>query len=345
MKREMQRRWPAFRFAFSRPGFVTFKLPDDSAAGLNGLGADVDVQCVLARAAGFCLGKVTGDTAEAIAEEFWEIAGKCDFQHLHVWQRDDRVPGDRGFEPGETELAAAAGEILLSRRPAGRHDPHDQHDPQMPRVNQIAEPGEKVLNCIIVEPQQWWIGWHQAAAPPSCWPGGVPPIDLPDDTVSRAYLKISEALLWSQLPIQAGDRCVEIGSSPGGSCQALLDRGQIVTGIDPAEMDPKLLAHPNFTHIRARAADLKRREFRKTRWLMADSNVAPEATLHTVEHIVTNRQVDIRGLLLTLKLPDWEAADSIPGYVDRVRSWGYNRVQARQLAFNRQEICVAASKK
>ena len=50
------------------------------------------------------------------------------------------------------------------------------------------------------------------------------------------------------------------------------------------------------------------------------------------------------GLLLTLKLLDWKLAEEIPSYLGRIRSWGYRRVQARQLAHNRQEICVAASK-
>jgi 23S rRNA (cytidine2498-2'-O)-methyltransferase len=75
---------------------------------------------------------------------------------------------------------------------------------------------------------------------------------------------------------------------------------------------------------------------------MVDSNVAPKSTLDTVEHIVTNRQVRVRGMLLTLKLPDWKLADDVPAYVERIRSWGYRHVNVRQLAFNRQEITLAA---
>src|SRR5690606_12289031 len=118
------------------------------------------------------------------------------------------------------------------------------------------------------------------------------------------YLKLAEALLWSQFPIAPGDRCVEIGSSPGGSCQLLLERGCYVLGIDPAEMDPPVLAHPRFTHVRARAKDVKRSLFSDCRWLVADANVAPTYTLDTVEPIVTHRGVRIEGLLLTLKLTD-----------------------------------------
>jgi 23S rRNA (cytidine2498-2'-O)-methyltransferase len=87
---------------------------------------------------------------------------------------------------------------------------------------------------------------------------------------------------------------------------------------------------------------VRRREFRGVRWLTADINVAPVCTLDTVESIVTHPAVKIEGLLLTLKLLEWTLAEEVPAYLDRVRSWGYGRVAARQLSHNRQEICVAA---
>src|SRR5690606_33614331 len=130
----------------------------------------------------------------------------------------------------------------------------------------------------------------------------------------------------SGLPVRPGDRCAEIGSAPGGSAQALLERGLLVTGIDPADMDAVVLAHPHFVHLKKRGADVRRREFRKTRWLIADLNVAPSYTLDTVEAIVLHPEVKIRGLLLTLKLLDWQLAEEVPAYLERVRSWGYRQV-------------------
>ena len=41
-------------------------------------------------------------------------------------------------------------------------------------------------------------------------------------------------------------------------------------------------------------------------------NVAPEYTLDAVESIVTHAEVNIRGLLLTLKLPQWTLAEEVP---------------------------------
>ena len=102
-----------------------------------------------------------------------------------------------------------------------------------------------------------------------------------------------------------------------------MSHGLRVIGIDPAEMDPVVLANPDFAHWKKRGADIRRREFRAVRYLAADINVAPNYTLETVENIVTHPDVHIRGLLLTLKLLDWKLADEVPGYLDRVRSWGY----------------------
>ena len=122
----------------------------------------------------------------------------------------------------------------------------------------------------------------------------------------------------------------------------MLAHGLKVTGIDPAEVEPAVLAHPRFTHLRMRGADVRRRQFSDVKWLTADMNVAPSYTLTTVEEIVTHPSVDISGLIMTLKLLDWNLAAEIPTYLDRVRSWGYTHVAARQLAHDRQEICVAA---
>jgi 23S rRNA (cytidine2498-2'-O)-methyltransferase len=147
------------------------------------------------------------------------------------------------------------------------------------------------------------------------------------------------------LPIAPGDLCAEIGSAPGGASQALLRHGVHVIGIDPADMDPRVLAQPGFVHWKMRGADVRRREFRRVRWLMADINIAPNYTLDTVEAIVLHEDVKVQGAMLTLKLLDWSLAAEIPGYLERIRSWGFGHVAARQLHHNRQEICVVATKR
>jgi 23S rRNA (cytidine2498-2'-O)-methyltransferase len=76
---------------------------------------------------------------------------------------------------------------------------------------------------------------------------------------------------------------------------------------------------------------------------MSDANVAPNYTLDTVEAIVTHPDTRIEGLVLTLKLTDLALAAKLPLFHKRIRSWGYAHVRARQLAFNREEVCVVAT--
>ncbi len=334
---EMGRCGPGWRPAFRRPGFVTFKAPADWAPERGwGWGKSL----IFALASGFSYGSVHGKSPEELAQKWWTLAQNLPFHRVHVWQRETELRESRPDDaplPWQTPLAQQARQAL------------QQACPRLPPVGLAAfdptEPaafGDLVLDCIVIEQDQWYLGYHRARGPASRYPGGVFPLELPEHAVSRAWLKMEEALRWSGLPIPPGARCAELGSAPGGSTQALLDRGMYVLGIDPAEMHPTVLQHPRFTHLRRRSTQTPRRALRKVRWLFSDMNVAPNYTLTAVENIVTHPEINIRGMILTLKLTKWQLAERIPDWLRRIRSWGYNQTQARQLYYNRQEICVAA---
>jgi 23S rRNA (cytidine2498-2'-O)-methyltransferase len=315
------------RLAFSRPGLATFKTSGDQTSLLS--------QSWLTRVAGEGLGNVRGKLAEEMVVQTRALA-IGDFQAVHIFERDRALPGTRGFEPGPSELTEAIGKIFADvYRNAGN---------RIPLINSACSIGSKVLDVILVEPDQWLIGTHTATEIQHCWPGGVYPVVAPDKMVSRAYLKIAEAVAWSQLPLQPGDRVVEIGSAPGGSCQRLLDVGLEVTGVDPAEMDELLLNHPRFEHWRSKAAGMKRKMYSKFKWLTADANVAPNYTLEVVEDIVNYPTSRFQGLLLTLKLSSYELIDQVDAAAEQIRSWGFSKVKIRQLASNRRECCIAAQR-
>ena len=234
LKKEMARRWPAFRFAYSRPGFLTFKLPPDHT-----LADDFDLESVFARAYAFSLGKASGEDVGDLARQTWAIWGDRPIDRVHVWQRDAAAPGDHGFEPSITPAAVEATEAIRRECPWPDRLEASRFD-----LRQTARTGERVLDCVLVEPNQWWVGLHKTKSFASRWPGGMISLELPADAVSRAWLKMEEALRWSQLPIPPGARCAEIGSAPGGSCQALLMHGHSVIGIDPAVMAPGPFGKP-----------------------------------------------------------------------------------------------------
>jgi 23S rRNA (cytidine2498-2'-O)-methyltransferase len=339
LKAELAASHPELRPSFARPGFVTFKLetPRENPAGYQ-------LRSTFARTWGFSLGKVTGSNATELAAATWQLPAVASVladekpRELHVWERDRVMPGDDGFEPGPTPLAEEVDAALRASSPV------DALRARAYNTQSASQPNIWVLDCVIVEPGEWWIGTHPTSRRAACWVGGVPRIAPPDDMASRAYLKMAEALEWAALPIERGEICVELGCSPGGAAQALLERGLLVVGIDPAEVDESVAAHPNFLHIRRRSTEVPKNDFARARWLAADMNVPPSYTLDAVEDVVLNKTASIRGLILTLKLADWSLAENLWDFVKRVQSWGYRDVRVRQLAFNRQEVCLVALK-
>ncbi len=324
-----------YRLAFSRPGLVTFKTNLEA-------GSDAVEEPPLAqlpqhwsiRQAGHVLGQLRGQDGQSMAGQAIELARArlpdTSWDAVHVFARDSALPGVKGFEPGPDALCAAVADQFTTRLP------------EVDCSGQATAPGARVLDVILVEPDHWLVGHHVADSAHTRWPGGALPLVEPPEMINRAYRKMAEAVAWSGLPIETGDRIVEIGSAPGGASQRLLDLGLRVTGVDPAAMDTRLLQHPRFEHWRSKSAAVKRRLYRKFRWLAADANVAPPYTLEVVEDIVNYPTSRIEGLILTLKLSSYDLSEQMDTYLQRVRGWGFEHVQVRQLASNRRECCVVA---
>ena len=327
VKSELARLWPSFHFAYSRSGFLTFKLPAE-----HDLADDFDLKSVFARAMAFHSARRAPPSSTIALGKSGNSRPAC---------VATRCMSGSAIRPRPALTASSPTSPRRRSRPKQRFaggrqlTPRDVHSPPWP---------SRDSSCSIASSSSPPSGGSAITGPAAtnrATPAGCE-IALPAGAVSRAYLKMEEALAWSALPIERGQEFVEIGCAPGGASQALLAHGLKVIGIDPAEVDPCVLAAKNFTHIRKRGVDVRRREFRHVNWLAADMNVAPQYTLDTVEAIVTHSAVNIRGLLLTLKLLDWTLAEEIPAYLERIRSWGYRDVRARQLAHDRQEICIAA---
>jgi 23S rRNA (cytidine2498-2'-O)-methyltransferase len=341
LKQEVARTDPSWRLAFSRPGFVTFKLAAAQRLDETQLAAR---HWVFAHAHGISLGRLASAQLGKMAQKVWQLEGVAAlaaadaFADVHIWEREWQRSEDLGAPVGVAPLAAEIEAAVRASVPADCAKLSTPADGQRrPTIR-----NGRVLDVIVVEPNQWWIGTHLAVTLPQRWPGGVIPVRMPEYAVSRAYAKMIEALAWSDLPLAAGEECVEIGCAPGGASQALLDRGLFVTGIDPAEVDPAVLAHPRFRHLRKRGKDVRHSEYIGVRWLAADVNLAPNYTLDSVEAIIHHPGVSIRGLVLTLKLADWSLAEQLPELAARVRSWGFRDVRLRQLASGGQEVCLVA---
>jgi 23S rRNA (cytidine2498-2'-O)-methyltransferase len=340
LKQEVTRIEPNWRPSFSRPGFLTFKNGGEQPIDERRL---AERSWTFAYTAGASLGRLAGELLADLVRQFWEhpevskLAHSDETLDLHVWQREPESADDDGLETYVTPLCTEIESALRAAAPESAKIARTvaEHRKTSPR-------NCRVLDVVLVEPGEWWIGYHTAVKTTERWPGGAIPVRLPAHAVSRAYAKLEEAIQWSGLPLATEEECVEVGCAPGGASQALLDRGLFVTGIDPADVDPVVLEHARFRHLKKRGSDVRRKEFTGVRWLVADMNIAPQDTLDEVEAIVRHPNVSIRGMVLTLKFSDWDVARELPKFIARVRGWGYRDVRSRQLVTGGQEICLVA---
>lgn len=339
LKKEVSLLDPKLKFAFSRPGFVTFKSTHESP-----LGPEFKLASVFARAYGLSLGKFESkekDETELIAQIFVKareikLAAKLEKMRLHFWERDLHVPGEEplGYVPGEK-----ARKILARLRSAPEFS-------ELFFPDEMAKVGDFVFDVTIVEDHQWWFGAHLHSGGHSPYSGGRPDILLPTESPSRAYLKLEEAILNFQAPVRRGDIAVEIGSAPGGASYALLQRGVSVVGIDPAEMSETVLKFKSasgarFEHIKEPVNRVPREILpAKVEWLLLDMNVEPRITVFAVDRLATRMIDSLMGIFLTIKLNRWEIADEIPGMLEHVKVMGMVRVRVAQLSHHRQELLI-----
>lgn len=360
LKREMAQRVPAARFSFSQRGLVVFKLPSGGKIPpADGL--------ILARTVGESLFPVrweaeTGEKrwspgqwqssldegafageleAKRLADHLVDRLGQSRFDGVHVWVRDGLHPAGTFLRDAATRVVPAAWRTFqetLHQTLNGRLSAGDGFV-----VNANAQFGQRILDICLLEPGHYWVGQHQVDSSSQRWPGGVLPV-VPTEcpVISRAYYKIREAVAWSQLSLPSGGLVAEMGASPGGSCQWLLEQGCTVLGIDPAEIEPRVAQHKRFRHLQKRGREVRRRDLADCRWLLSDANVPPNYILDTCQDLLTHPVVNPEVLILTLKLPDVDLLTQWETWRDRVMRWGYRQVSGRQLVFNRQEICLVA---
>jgi 23S rRNA (cytidine2498-2'-O)-methyltransferase len=327
VKAEVLARHPSLRFAFSRPGFLTFKETDERRPPI------AHVDGVFVRLWGSSVAQATQEAAHALLDAV--PAGAL----IHAFERDTFAPGEEppGFVWNERV------QRCIDALPADVRPRYRWNEP--PRL------AETVHDLVWIDEGRLFLGRHAHRASLAPVPGNTPRIPLPEHAPSRAYLKIEEALLRFQPPTRPGLRVLEVGCAPGGATTALLARGLAVRGIDPQRMDERLHRHECFSHLHKMARQITRDDLAdfNPAWIVMDMNIAPLEALDELAHVMRllalahGTSLAIEKGLLTLKLNDWSFTEMIPLYLRRIREMGFADLVATQLCVNRQEFFVMAS--
>lgn len=136
---------------------------------------------------------------------------------------------------------------------------------------------------------------------------------------SRAYLKLWEACTRLGDWPRPGQRCLDLGASPGGWTWAIARLGAAVAAVDKAPLDPAVAALPGVTQVLDSAFALSpdARAPEGVDWLFSDVIAYPARLLALVERWIAAGAA--RRVLCTVKFQgatDHDAADgfaAIPG--------------------------------
>lgn len=321
-KSEVLARHPRLRFAFSRPGLVTFRADDADVS----FGAEL----VFARVAGRSLGK--SDDASGVVP-LVPAEAAC----VHVFPRD---PEDVASTARTLEVAGALREAL-----AGRVDVSSPPSDGTPASRRAPRDGELVVDVVVAHGEPLFVGAHRHGRGRSPIAGALPGVVVPPASPSRAFAKLEEALAWSGYAFPRGTEVVELGAAPGGATLACLLRGWPVTAVDPADLDAGVLAFvgpggARARHVQKPAGALEKRDVPPdARVLLSDMNLAPPVALRYIRR-AKSLMPALSACVLTLKLNDEKMLASAPELVEAVRELGLVDVAATQLPSHRQEMVV-----
>jgi len=112
--------------------------------------------------------------------------------------------------------------------------------------------------------------------------GAVQFVEDREGPPSRAYLKLWEALTRFGTWPQPGERCLDLGASPGGWTWALAKLGAQVTAVDKAPLEPAVAAMAGVTMRQESAFGLDPQKEAKVDWLFSDVICYPERLLGLV---------------------------------------------------------------
>lgn len=280
---------------------------------------------------------VSGASVAQLAEGAFErCAPRLDADPT-PWRCDVFVPDDPD-EPGRGALHGARSQLLAARflelldkkrRRASRRRVED--DPRVLRVQ-----------LLLAEREQLWVSVARPIVLPcgALWPSplvaGRASIAEDRRAPSTAYRKLREALAWMELTIQAGERCVDLGASPGGWSHVALSSGAQVVAVDRAELDPIVAGHRALVHARADAFRFEP-DAPPVDWMLSDVIAEPEKSAELLLRWTERRWY--RHAVVHLKFKGQERYGIARDLIEQMSALGVV-ARAKHLAFDKNEITV-----
>jgi 23S rRNA (cytidine2498-2'-O)-methyltransferase len=150
---------------------------------------------------------------------------------------------------------------------------------------------------------------------------------------NRAYKKLWETLALLRRFPGPGERCLDLGASPGGWTWSLAQSGARVEGVDRAPLDPAVSALPNVTETLGNAFGVDPHAYGRVEWLCSDVVGYPER----ITALIEQWQGFAETIICSVKFQGATDHDAI----DRLRA--LPNASVRHLFHNKHEVTFVQS--
>ncbi len=153
--------------------------------------------------------------------------------------------------------------------------------------------------------------------------------------ISRAELKLVEAIEEFDLELPEAGRALDLGAAPGGWTRVLAGRMGEVLAVDPADLDERASGLANVTHLRGRAEELDPDEIGRFDVLTNDMNLSPARSAELMCEM--SRLLKPGGLaVMTIKFTTRRRARHV-GEATNILSRCYEDVRIARMPHNAKE--------
>lgn len=249
---------------------------------------------------------------------------------------------------GEREsFRAVAVHIRKADRFRADYEPSELRDAISARLREscgaetVVKEAEAVVS-VFLGPELAYIGVSAPEDNLSDWPGGAVRFRKEEGQASRAKFKLLEAEYAFGLDLTLFPKALDIGAAPGGWTSLLLERGAEVTAVDPADLQPELLAHPRLTYLKRNAGDVA---FPPDTFdlLVCDMSWSPKQMVKLILPLLAALKAG-GAAVVTLKLMHGKPFQTVKDSV-RAMQPELELRKAKQLFHNRDELTVYLRKR
>ena len=131
----------------------------------------------------------------------------------------------------------------------------------------------------------------------SRWLGGMVFVAETKEPPSRAYLKLTEALLLMGWKIESNHRVLDLAAAPGGWSWVALQANAHVVAVDRSELTPELMRHPRLQFLKGDVFQFQSRDHFD--WVVCDVICDPAKSLELLQRVLQEMAPD--RIIWTLK--------------------------------------------